>query len=124
MARIEQLILIDDFDGSQAAETIPFSLDGADYSIELSAANAAEMRQMLRPFIDAGRRVPRLVTPHGTWMPTHHLARPRTVNRTDRGRAGRVRAWARRNGVHVANQGVISAKVHALYDKAMTQNGN
>ncbi|MFG2176053.1 histone-like nucleoid-structuring protein Lsr2 [Streptomyces niveus] len=86
-------MLTGDFDGSQAAETTPFSLDGTDYSIELSAANAAKMRQALRPFIDAGRRVPRRGAPHGAWTPTHHLARPRTVSRTDRGGAGRVRAW-------------------------------
>jgi hypothetical protein len=47
--------LVDDFDGSPAAETVTFALDGTTYEIDLSAENAAELRDVLRPWIDAGR---------------------------------------------------------------------
>jgi hypothetical protein len=47
--------LVDDFDGSPAAETVPFALDGRSYEIDLSAENAAELRDVLQPWIDAGR---------------------------------------------------------------------
>jgi hypothetical protein len=118
VARIEQLIRTDDFDGSEAVETIAFSVDGSDYLIELNAKNAATMRQALRPFIEAGRRVPRLVTAHGTWPSTPQPVRPKAAGRA---RTGRVRAWARLAGVRVADRGVISAKVFALYDEAMAR---
>ena len=44
MARFEEVTvsLVDDFDGTEAAETIRFSLDGKNYEIDLSKANANE----------------------------------------------------------------------------------
>jgi hypothetical protein len=48
--------LVDDFDGSPAAETVTFALDGTTYEIDLSADNAAELRDVLQPWMDAGRR--------------------------------------------------------------------
>jgi hypothetical protein len=47
--------LVDDFDGSPATETVAFALDGATYEIDLSAENAAELRDVLQPWMDAGR---------------------------------------------------------------------
>lgn len=114
MARIQQLVFTDDFDGSKAVETIAFSVDGSDYLIELNPKNAATMRQALRPFIEAGRRVPCPATAHGT----PHPVRPKAAGRA---RTGRVRAWARLTGVRVSDRGVISAKVFALYDEAMAR---
>jgi len=48
--------VVDDFDGSPAAETVVFALDGASYEIDLSAENALELRELLEPWINAGRR--------------------------------------------------------------------
>ncbi len=60
MARIEEVTvsLIDDFDGTEAAETIKFSLDGKSYEIDLSKTNANELRRTLRPYIDRSRGAP------------------------------------------------------------------
>jgi hypothetical protein len=82
--------LVDDFDGSPAAETVTFALDGATYEIDLSAENAAELRDVLQPWMDAGRtRGPR------TASATRHPG-SRTAN--GRGRAAynstAVREWA------------------------------
>jgi hypothetical protein len=57
MARIEEVtvILVDDFDGTQAAETVKFSLDGRTYEIDLSKPNASELRRTLRPYVDRAR---------------------------------------------------------------------
>ena len=56
MAKKRLWSLVDDFDGSPAAETVTFALDGRTYEIDLSAENAAELRDVLQPWIDAGRR--------------------------------------------------------------------
>ena len=41
--------LEDDLDGGPADETIRFGLDGAYYEIDLSSANAARLRDAIRP---------------------------------------------------------------------------
>ena len=49
--------LIDDIDGSEAAETLRYSLDGIHYEIDLSAEHADTIRSYLQPYIDASRIV-------------------------------------------------------------------
>ena len=47
MAQKIQVVLIDDIDGGDADETVRFSLDGTHYEIDLSASNAARLRNAL-----------------------------------------------------------------------------
>ena len=53
--------LVDDLDGSVLevgeGETVLFSLDGTAYEIDLTDANAAALREILAPYVDAARRV-------------------------------------------------------------------
>lgn len=56
MAQKVETLFTDDIDGSQAAETVKFSLDGKDYAIDLSEGNAAVMRETLAVYVTAGRR--------------------------------------------------------------------
>jgi hypothetical protein len=55
MAKTVIVKLTDDIDGSDADETITFSLDGSSYEIDLSGANAKHLREAFRPFIESGR---------------------------------------------------------------------
>ncbi len=48
--------LFDDIDGSEAAETIAFGLDGKSYEIDLNPANAKKLRKVLAPYVRAGRK--------------------------------------------------------------------
>ena len=57
MAQKVQVVLVDDIDGGEAVETLSFSLDGVGYEIDLTEANAAELRAAIAPWISAGRRV-------------------------------------------------------------------
>jgi hypothetical protein len=84
--------VVDDFDGSPAAETVMFALDGTTYEVDLSAQNAAELRDVLQPWIDAGRR---------TAGGRAGTSSARTRSRTSNGRRRRanydssaVREWA------------------------------
>lgn len=56
MAQRVQVVLEDDIDGSKADETVRFSMDGAEYEIDLSSENAQKLREALTPWVEAGRR--------------------------------------------------------------------
>src|SRR5215212_964726 len=49
--------LEDDLDGSEAAETIHFSVDGVEYEIDLSRSNADKFRGSFGDYIARGRKV-------------------------------------------------------------------
>lgn len=57
LARYVTTRLIDDLDGSEAAETVCFSLDGRSYEVDLSERNLADLRTALEPFVTAARQV-------------------------------------------------------------------
>lgn len=56
MARNTAVKVLDDLTGDPAAETVGFGLDGIDYDIDLSFANADALRELLQRYADAGRR--------------------------------------------------------------------
>jgi hypothetical protein len=55
MAEIVTRRLADDLDGSDAAGTVEFSIDGMDFEIDLSEENATHLRAYLFPFMQAAR---------------------------------------------------------------------
>ena len=57
MAHRYYVELVDDLDGSEAAQTVRFQFGGIAYEIDLSDAHAAELRATLTPFVAAARRV-------------------------------------------------------------------
>lgn len=89
----------DDTDGTAAAETVRFGLDGAFYEIDLSAGHAAELRAALTPYVAAGRRESRLLRPM-----------VRTAVATDADPSA-VRAWARNRGIDLPARGRIPASI-------------
>jgi hypothetical protein len=100
-------MLTDDIDGSEATETVSFSLDGASYEIDLNAKNAAALRGIVAPYVGAARKAGR--------------SRGVAVRRSRGGRGhdlGAVREWARANGHQVSDRGRISAAVQEAYDSA------
>ncbi|MEV6831919.1 histone-like nucleoid-structuring protein Lsr2 [Amycolatopsis sp. NPDC051102] len=56
MAKNTAVQVLDDLTGEPAAETVGFGLDGIDYDIDLSFANAEALRGFLQRYADAGRR--------------------------------------------------------------------
>src|SRR3954453_11594086 len=56
MAQRVNVVLVDDIDGSDAAETVTFGLDGVQYEIDLSDGHADELRAALALYIGHGRR--------------------------------------------------------------------
>lgn len=93
MARKTESYLVDDFDGSKPANTIPFSYRGAEYEIDLSETNAREFDKDMARYIDAGRRVR-----NGRGM-------RRSEERHQKLQA--ARAWLREQGYDIGKQGRI-----------------
>lgn len=113
MAREMKLVLTDDIDGTDAAETVSFSLDQHSYEIELSNANAEKLREALAPYIEKARRVAGRQRPAGRRRSSSTGSASRTGADTST-----VRAWARENGHDVSDRGRIPAEVFEAYDAA------
>ena len=116
MARIEEVVVevIDDFDGTPAAETVKFGIDGKTYEIDLSKANAAELRGVLRPYVDRARGARRTANTRrksGSGGGAG-VRRPEGYDRTV------VRAWAKSNRVKVSARGRIANEVVEKWRKA------
>ena len=56
MVRKVETLLVDDLDGSEAAETVRFALEGRQYEIDLSEGNASRLRGSLAVFVSSARR--------------------------------------------------------------------
>ncbi|WP_018157145.1 histone-like nucleoid-structuring protein Lsr2 [Demetria terragena] len=99
--------LLDDVDGQTADETVTFGLDGVTYEIDLSAANAAKLRDELATWVGHGRRVGGRRATGG-----------RTPVRASRSDLGAIREWGRSNGYQVSDRGRVSQELQDAYDKA------
>lgn len=107
MAQQTTVTLTDDLDGTKAAETVRFGLDGRLYEIDLNKRNAAALRKALAEFTAAGRRV------RGA-RPAGKAAAP-APSRVD---ARAVREWAAANGITVSARGRIPADVLSRYEES------
>ena len=105
MAKKVTVTLVDDFDGEATAdETVEFALDGVTYEIDLSSKNATKLRNDLKQWVEAGRRV-------GGRRRGRAAAPARGRGVIDREQSAAIREWARRNGHNVSTRGRIPADV-------------
>jgi hypothetical protein len=105
MARREIVVLEDDLDGSDAAETVRFALDGAFYEIDLNKKNAKKLRDSLATYVAAGRKAGR-----GGVTVGGRTARGRSTA-SDREQNKAIRAWAKKAGKKVSDRGRIPQEV-------------
>ena len=105
MAQRTHIDLIDDLDGSPAAETVSFAIDGVSYEIDLSDRNAAALRDAIAPFSAAGRKQ----------SGARKVTRRKVSNAGD---ATAIRTWAQAHGLTVSNRGRVSAEIRQAYDAA------
>ena len=107
MAQRIQTLFIDDLDGSEAAGTVRFGLDGTEYEIDLSTAHSAELRSALEQYIRHARRT-------GT---------ARRAPRSQRGNStvdtAKVREWAKEQGIEIKDRGRVPATVVEKYQAAV-----
>ncbi|GCD19283.1 Lsr2 family protein [Cellulomonas algicola] len=102
MAQKQIVIVADDLDGSEGAQTYRFAWQSTSYEIDLSDANRDEFLRALEPYITAARRTGR------------RLSSPSRRSQAD---TAAVQAWASKNGFELKTRGHIPPEVLAAYDK-------
>lgn len=89
--------ITDDLDGSLGARSVTFAFEGASYSIDLSEANRARLREALAPFIEnavrEGSPEGRRASSAGTWR------------RED------LQEWAKGRGYRVGDRGRVPQSI-------------
>lgn len=111
MARQMVETLVDDVDGSEAAETVSFALDGSSYEIDLSKRNATAMRRLLGRYIDAARSADRRGSARSS---SRSASRSSARGKNGSGRnyeIAQLREWAGANKVKVPARGRIPQAV-------------
>jgi Lsr2 len=108
MARRVSVIVTDDLDGSENAETVSFGFSGVTYEVDLGSKNRAKLEKALAPFIEAGRRMP------------GRDGRRRSASRQGSPPAdlAAVRGWAKAAGLNVSERGRISVGIMRQYEAA------
>ncbi|MBB6173389.1 hypothetical protein HNR23_003449 [Nocardiopsis mwathae] len=109
MAQKVQVLLVDDLDGGKAKETVAFALDGRNYEIDLSDANARKLRKAFDKFIDAGRKSGR------GRARGRGKTRPAAPARED---TAKIREWAKKKGYDISERGRIPSEIREAYEKA------
>lgn len=107
MAKNVSVVITDDIDGSENAQTVSFGFNGASYEIDLADSNRELLEKALAPYIEAARR-----TRNGSRRPA---SRTNGAVRIDR---AEVRAWAKAAGLQVSERGRISADIMQQYEAA------
>ena len=113
MATITRTYLIDDLDESEEdVENVLLALDGTNYEIDLSAANAGMLREKLARFIEAASAV--------------KVSKSAPANAGRKGKAASVpsnreqvqaiREWAKAAGYEVSGRGRISRAIQEVFD--------
>lgn len=113
MVQRTEVVLVDDVDGGDAAETVTFSLDGVSYEIDLNDENAAALRESVSRWVGSARKV----------SGGRASSSGKRGGRASSGRssasgndANAIREWARANGHTVSDRGRISAQVVEAYN--------
>ena len=111
MAQKVHVSLVDDYDGTEATETVTFGLDGVTYEIDLSEENAQSLRDAVHRYAEKARRT-------GGRKP-NGAQKGRTV--VDPSQTKAIREWAQANGHQVSGRGRISADIVTAYEQAHTR---
>ena len=107
MAHKVQKLFVDDIDGSEAEGTVRFSLDGADYEIDLSVAHREELQKTLAPYVAHARKV------GGTRRRTR--GGRQSASAID---SHKAREWAKEQGIAIKDRGRIPADIVTQYREA------
>lgn len=117
--------MLDDLDGSEAAETIPFAFDGQDYEIDLSSKNVAEFKTSMSKWVNAARRSrgarrgPK--TTRSTTSGTARGTRSETLATKLGYSTEAIRAWAQTQpDLKVAERGRVGDAVVQAYHEAQS----
>lgn len=109
MARKVVTELTDDFDGSEAVETVTFGYQGKQYEIDLNQKNFDRLEKALAPFIQKARTVRA-----AGGRQRRQRGATGTVHTAD---TKAIRQWAREQGLEVSDRGRIPAEIVERYGR-------
>ncbi|GGM99514.1 Lsr2 family protein [Terrabacter tumescens] len=98
--------LVDDVDGTEAAETLTFALDGTTYEIDLSSKNAEALRVTVAAWAGKARQI------------GNRTGARRNIKAVGDSRNALIRAWAAKEGLEIPARGRIPKAVQRQYDAA------
>lgn len=101
--------LVDDVDGSEAQHSVPFSIGGTDYLIDLSDKNAAAFQKVLAPWIEKAQKLGK--------SGKGGKRGPLSLVHSDGPSASDVREWAESEGIPVSSRGRIPGEISDLYTR-------
>jgi hypothetical protein len=113
MAR--RTVLVDDFDESEATQTVEFGYRGRQYAIDLNNEHAEEFDSLLSRYIEAARDI---TQPAVQQSPTR---RERPSRRRSAQETARIREWARDHDMKASDRGRIPLNVLEQYDLAKSR---
>ena len=117
MATVTRTYLVDDLDGSQEdVEKVLLALDGTNYEIDLSAANAGKLRDKLARFVAAASPAKTAGAP-ARRGPRGKAAKTAPVP-SNRDQVQAIREWAKSAGYEVSSRGRISKAIQDAFDAA------
>ena len=107
MAQKVHVVMVDDIDQGEADETVSFALDGVEYEIDLSAENAAALRDALGRYVSSARKVKgRRGAGSGSGRGRRSKDNPSPAD---------MRAWAREHGYTLSDRGRVPAEIREAY---------
>src|SRR3954454_15437302 len=113
MAR--RTVLVDDFDESEATQTVEFGYRGRQYTIGLNNGHAEEFDSLLSRYLEPARDI---TQPAVQYSPTR---RGRPSRRRSAQETASIREWARDHDMKVSDRGRIPRTVLEQYDLATSQ---
>lgn len=122
MAQRVQVMLVCDLHDEEVegAETVAFALDGTSYEVDACEEHAAALRDVLAPYVGAGRRAGRAPGPAAAPAARRPRAAPASGPRRD---VQDIREWARANGHAISERGRLPGAVVKAYEDAHQPTG-
>jgi hypothetical protein len=118
------VVVHSDLSGAPDAQSAKLGLFGAEYELDLTVAEMAQLEALLQPYLTVARRVGgRRTRGAGTPAPTQRPGGAQAKTGTS---SGAIREWARAHGFDVSDRGRIPQPVQDAYLAAQngaTQNG-
>lgn len=109
----KSVVIIDDLDGSQGAETVEFSFRGERYEIDLGSKNQQRLDEALAEFVGHARK---LGGSRAAGAPRRSAGQPA---KRDAAQLQAMREWGRQNGwPDLSDRGRVPAEVEAAYNAA------
>lgn len=111
----KKTILVDDLDGTELkdgqGDTVSFTYEGSEYSLDLSNKNKKKLDDALAPFIANATKL-------GGRRTSTRSSGGTSPARTDKEKLQAMRQWARDHGYSVSDRGRVSQEIQEAYHAA------